>query len=94
MKIIPANQLENRLSVGMTYTFPNGNVMTLALTREPGRATWIKRRDYAFNDNELYWRRTAYDAEGRPTETEDSLTATRQWLYNKCKGYGEEGCRR
>ena len=71
------------LPVGMTYTFPNGNTMTLALAREPGRSTWITRRDYAFNNTTLYWHRTAYDAEGRPTETEDSLTATRQWLYNR-----------
>ena len=67
----------------MAYTFTNGNTLTLALAREPGRATWITRRDYAFNNTTLYWHRTAYDAEGRPTETEDSLTATRQWLYNR-----------
>ncbi len=37
----------------VTYTFPNGNVMTLALTREPGRAIWITRRDYEFNADSL-----------------------------------------
>ena len=29
--------------------FPAGNEMTLALTREPGRVPWIKRRDFAYS---------------------------------------------
>lgn len=70
-------------TLGTHSASPSGNTLTLALAREPGRVTWITRRDYAFNGSPLYWHRTTYDAEGRPTETEDSLSSTRLWIYNR-----------
>ncbi len=68
-------------SVTTVYT-TSGSRRSLATIRDDG-ATWITHRDYRFNGSPLYWYRTTYDAEGRPTETEDSFTATRTWLYNR-----------
>ena len=66
----------------MAYSLPNGNTLSVALARKASRRELVSRRDYSFNGQSAYWYATDYDLLGRPTNATDSVSLSRDWLYN------------
>ena len=65
------------------YVLPDGSRFTSRFMRETARKNLVTERACAFNGQSIYSYSTEYDLLGRPTNAVDSLSASREWLYNR-----------